>query len=268
VATTAGHAEDLVRKLESALRVAEDRLRGAELVWTADWARITTPDARTHYRNGVLRSILEPDALGPRIDETIAHYGRLGVPFRWVVTPSTRPRDTSEVLLRKGFALAETLHAMVADPADFPPHAGGDVTVEMVGKDNLETWVLCTGRGWNMPPPAVGRFREELVRALARPDRTSFYFLARHRGAPAGTSSLSLMDGFAHFTGAEVPEEHRRRGIYRAMILERMRFLRERGVSLVTNHCVSTTSAPICARLGFRLVCPFEVYRFEGSTDR
>jgi hypothetical protein len=44
-----------------------------------------------------------------------------------------------------------------------------------------------------------------------------------------------------------------------------MRFLRERGVPLVTNHCVSTTSAPICKKLGFRKVCVFEVYRFGGA---
>jgi GNAT superfamily N-acetyltransferase len=257
-------AADLIRKLESALRVGEDRLRlrGAELVWTADWARITTPDARTHYHNGVLRSILAPEALESRIDETIAHYGRLGVPFRWMVTPSTRPRDTAEALLRKGFVHAETLHAMVADPADFPAHAGGEVTVEMVGKEGLDTWVACTGRGWSMPPPALERFRQELTRAIARPDPTSLYFLARYRGAPAGTSSLSLKDDFAHFDGAAVEEELRGRGIYRAMVLERMRVLRERGIRLVTNHCVSTTSAPICAGLGFRLVCTFEVYRF------
>jgi hypothetical protein len=41
--------------------------------------------------------------------------------------------------------------------------------------------------------------------------------------------------------------------------------LRARGVGLVTNHAVSTTSAPICARLGFRRVFDVAVFRYEAS---
>ena len=252
----------LVDTLESALWGDGDRLGDGQLVRTEEWVQLTTPVAKTHFRNGVLRSVLAPEALGARIDATIAHYRDLGVPFRWMVTPSTRPLDTAELLLRKGFEHVETLHAMVADPAGFPVHAGGDIKVERIDKSGADTWVECTGKGWNMPPDALERFRAELRRALAKADPIRFYFLARHRGTPAGTCAIRLDKGSAHFSGGEVREELRRRGIYRAMVLERMRFLRERGVTLVTNHCVSTTSAPICARLGFRRVCDFEVYRF------
>lgn len=259
-----GADHDLVRKLESALYAAGERRGGVELISTDDWVRITMPGARTHHRNGVLRSVLAPERLEQRIQETIEHYRGLGVPFRWMVTPSTRPRDTAGALLRRGFEHIETLHAMVASPADFAAHASEDVTVEMVDAHAIDTWVECMGKGWEMPPDGLERFRGELRQALAEPDPTRFYFLARHRGTPAGTSSLKLLDGFAHFNGAAVPRELRGRGAYRAMVLERMRFLRDRGVRLVTNHCVSTTSAPVCARLGFRFVCPFEVYRFAG----
>jgi ribosomal protein S18 acetylase RimI-like enzyme len=254
--------------LESALYASGDRIGDGRLSRTGDWVQLTTPDAKTHFRNGILRSIVAPTDLERRIDATIAHYREVGVPFRWMVTPSTQPRDTGSVLLRRGFDHIETLHAMVADPAAFPPHAGGDVTVERIDATGIDLWVECAGRGWKMPPDAIARFREELRRAFAQGDPSRSYFLARVGGVPAGTSSLKLMEGFAHFNGAEVDEAFRGRGVYRAMVLERMRFLRDRGVAIVTNHCVSTTSAPICARLGFRTICVFDVYRFDATASR
>jgi GNAT superfamily N-acetyltransferase len=258
---------DLVLKLEAALYAAGDRPGTGKLARTGTWVQLTTPDARTHHRNAILRSIVDPEGLEARVDAAVDHYRGLGVPFCWFVTPSTRPLDTADVLLRKGFEHLETLHAMVADPAAFPPPPSEDITVEAVGEDGIATWVECAGRGWNMPPDGVERLRGDVRRALQQPDRSRFYFLARCRGAPAGTSSIKLLDGFAHFNGAAVPEAFRRRGIYRALVLERMRFVRERGLGLVTNHAVSTTAAPICARLGFRLVCTFDVYAFRPDRE-
>jgi len=253
----------LIAKLESALYASGDRAGDGDLVRNDEWVQLTTPEVKTHYRNGVLRSVLAAEALPDRIDRMIAHYRSVGVPFRWMVTPSTRPLDTGEVLLGRRFEHVETLHAMVADPAAFPPHAAGNgIRVERIDEGGIDAWAECSGKGFKMPQAGIERLRVELKQAMAEPEPTRFYFVARERGVPAGASSLRLLDGFAHFNGAAVPEEYRGRGVYRAMVLERMRFLRERGIPLVTNHCVSTTSAPICARLGFRFVCAFEVYRW------
>ena len=115
-----------------------------------------------------------------------------------------------------------------------------------------------------MPDAANARFRREFETETARDPQRTHYFVATLDGEPAGTASLLLLDGFAHLNGAAVIASMRRRGVYRALIDARMAFLRERNVPFVTNHCISTTSAPICRKIGFEKTCEFRVFRYSG----
>ena len=255
----------MIDLVERALVEGADRGGAGALEEGDGWARLTTAAASSEFRNAVLRSRLEPEEADARIEETIAHFDALGTPFRWFVTPSTRPRDMGERLLRRGFRLAPVIAAMTARPGDFPRPDAPDMDVVDVGPAEADAWVDTLRRGWDMPPPAVARFRAEIEGGLAARPRRSFYFLARWRGEPAAEGSLTLFDGYAHFDGSTTVPAYRRRGLYRALILARMAFLRTRGVGLVTNHCRADTSAPICARLGFEKACEFRAYRFPGG---
>lgn len=255
---------ETVHKLETALYNLQPVV-GWELVREDDWLQYTQFDAPTHYRNGVLRSVLAEGEADARIERTIEHYREHDLPFRWVVTPTTRPRDTATRLAAHGLQHFETLEAMVARPVDFPPPMRGDVEIVEVDESKVEEYVAVSKDGWGLVPPAVVRFRESLLRHLAKEPRDSVYLVARLDGVPAATGSFSLIEDFAHFSGAATNPAYRRRGLYRELILARMAILRERGVTLATNHCVSTSSAPICARLGFERICDFEVYTWEPA---
>jgi GNAT superfamily N-acetyltransferase len=251
----------LVERLESALYETAGRGGIGELVRRPDWVQLTTPEAKTPFRNGILRSIVTVDALAYQIERAVAHYRRYGVPFRWFVTPSTRPVDTGDALIDAGFVHADTLHAMAASPADFPEPRRDDVTVEVVGPDTVETWLSVEQRGWGMPDAGIERFRKEVIsEVVAAPEPTSIYYLARLDGEPAGTASVALCGDSAHFKGSVVREEFRRRGIYTELIYARMRDLRARGIGLATIHGREATSAPVCAKLGFETACRFHVY--------
>ncbi len=97
---------------------------------------------------------------------------------------------------------------------------------------------------------------------MARRDRTELHYIARLDGEPAGTASMSLFPESVHFSGGAVPEAHRGKGVYKALILDRMKVLREMGRDLVTVAAVSTTSAPICRRLGFTERFCIDSYRY------
>ena len=155
---------------------------------------------------------------------------------------------------------------MVADARDFPDPEQTDITVERIGIEHAELWASVTADGWNTPPAARARFFMEVERALRKNDPRGHYFIARLGGTPVGTGVINCVDDFAHFNGSVVLEQYRRRGIYRALIYERMKFVRGLGVTSVTNTCVSDTSAPICARLGFRTAADFEIYRHPGGS--
>ncbi len=226
------------------------------------WVRMTMAKAPTHFRNGVLHAVLEDDQVDDRLCATIAHYTALGVPFRWDVGPSTRPRDMAERLKAVGFRYFETVEGLVGHASRFD---GARHDVIEVGPERIDDYLRAMQRGWNMPPAGTARFREECELEFARPQRMTHYFVARVDGEPAGASALAMHDGFAHFSGASVDPKFRGRGAYRRMIEYRMAFLRERGMDEVTNHCVAATSAPICKRLGFERICDFDVYVYGNA---
>jgi len=248
-----------VELVERALCENNGRSGMGEMVEGPGWVQVTDANAKTDYRNLVLRSVLEADEADARIEAAKQHFAKTGVDFRWWVTPSSRPLDLAERLERHGMHLADTVIGMVADPAAFPGRESPDVEIRAVTSEELDLYADVTSEGWGSPPAARDRFRKIAARELETLGERTTY-LVFYRGEPAGTAGLSFLENSAHFAGSVVLPRFRGRGIYRVMIEERMRIVRERGVAIVTNHCRASTSAPICERLGFRRVCEMQVF--------
>ena len=154
----------------------------------------------------------------------------------------------------RGFGLFETLCCMTSCPDDHPepdPDPDGPI-VKAVDAASAEQYIQTSGDAWSMPEAGRRRFRTLLARELAREERNALHFIAFDDGEPAGTGSMSIFPRSVHFSGSAVLDRFRGRGLYRALILERMRILRSMGRDLVTVHAVDKTSAPILRRMGFR----------------
>lgn len=91
---------------------------------------------------------------------------------------------------------------------------------------------------------------ETYVRSLGDPGIG--LFVAYADGAPVAAGRLQTPDGraFASIWGGGTAPAHRRRGIYRALVGERVREARRRGFEYVTVDA-RETSRPILERLGF-----------------
>ena len=79
-------------------------------------------------------------------------------------------------------------------------------------------------------------------------------------GEAVGTGILRFPAGSGYLMGSSVRPEARGRGVYRALIGGRLQRLRDRGISYATVVADESTSAPICARLGFAPVCVLKIY--------
>jgi len=227
------------------------------LIVRADWVQVTDPSAKTHYRNGVFHSVLGDAEASARIAATCGHYESVGVPFRWVLGPRSRPRDLRQRLLSAGFVPFNELSGLVLDldGADVP--APRDISVEEV--DAPDPWVDVTARGWGMTEDARGRFRTGIERQLTAAPRIERLYVARREGVPIATAAMRVHAGVAYLSGAVVLPDHRGRGAYRALLARRVQDLHALGLDRAVNLAVTTTSAPICLRVGFREVCRFRV---------
>ena len=91
---------------------------------------------------------------------------------------------------------------------------------------------------------------------LTNPARCHQMFIARHEGLPAAVASYVALVRSAYLIGAVGLPTFRRRGLYRALVIARLRHAEDRGPALATTVARAETSAPILARLGFKTICP------------
>lgn len=90
---------------------------------------------------------------------------------------------------------------------------------------------------------------QEITSALASGEGVRV--LGRLDGAAVSTGGCTIVDGFARLWGAATLEHARGRGVYRAVLAERLRASAKHGATTALVKGRVATSAPILARVGF-----------------
>jgi hypothetical protein len=253
----------VVDKLHEALNAQ----KGSELPWPDTrviqrdgWYQIITPSTRSAIANEVCVSRVSDEEIEAVIDRTCADYAAAGVPFKWFVTPESRPLDTGRRLEMRGFA-GMRLRGMAIAPSAWSSSVPTDVTIDLVTRETLDEYNACFATGWKVPMP--GDQERTLLRAIEDP-RFEF-FLARIDGVPVGTAGMVLKPRCAYFVGGNVLEPYRQRGVYRAMLATRLARADRAGLSLAVTQAREESSAPILEKLGFESVFSAVLYRNDSG---
>ncbi len=246
LASLAGLTRDeLLHEAVVAPRQARGDYPDSRVVDRPDWFQLLTPSFRDGGLNEVALARLADDEADAAIDRTLAEYAALGLRFRWIVGPDSRPLDLADRLARRGMR-CERVRVMVAAVADLRVDAPADIEVVDVGPHNLELYARTIAAGWAMDPAPL----LDHLRHLFRAQGAHRCYLALRDGQPAGAANHFLLPRSLFFMGAVVLPEHRGRGVYRALLAARLRAAGSAAV--VATHARADTSAPILERLGFR----------------
>ena len=122
-------------------------------------------------------------------------------------------------------------------------------------------------RAYDMPEE-VARFFNVLLAMTDSKVKNRGYFAYVDGGSePVAWSYLVYLPDspIVLLGGAATVPEHRGRGIYSALVAKRLADARADGRRAAVIQAVRATSAPICAKLGFREVCGLEFYAWEGA---
>lgn len=228
-----------------------------EVIDRPDWHQVITPSFRDGGLNEVAFARLAEDDVEAVIDATLARYAALGLRFRWTVTPDCRPLDLADRLARRGLRPDHCV-VMAAAIADLAFPVPDDIVVEPVGPHNVELHAELAARGWGADPAPLLAYARKILGDPGE-DRHHF-FLASRDGVPVGLGNYTALARSAFLIGAVVLPEHRSRGVYRALLAARLRHAAARGLSLVSTHARTATSAPILRRLGFVTVAELPVF--------
>jgi GNAT superfamily N-acetyltransferase len=190
------------------------------------------------------------------IAEAKAFFDEAGVPFRWLVGPSSPP-DLAARLTEAGLprlsdtpGMALDLDRMNDEPVRMP---GLDVR-EVASADDLEDWLGVSRASAGFDAVIFGAWRDA-HRALGwGPGVPLHNFVARLDGRPVGVSALLDMDGVAGIWNVGVLEEVRGRGIGREATLAALRLARDLGLRTAILGS-SPLGVPVYTRIGFVEVC-------------
>lgn len=221
------------------------------------WFETHTPSAPFGTHNGVRRCVRAIDVLDRHIRAAQDRHRATGTPIRWTVTPSCRPADLGERLVRQGFSRGLASRGMVrtTEPLDRRPP---EVEVRPVATCDASTFAAVCGKAWGLQPAFMASIEHDTRVQIE--SGQMLYYLASVDGEPVGTAHTLLAPGSGYLMGGAVVADARGRGVYRALVDHRLAVLRERGVGLATVLALERSSLPICTHLGFREVGAFQDY--------
>ncbi len=192
-------------------------------------------------------------------------FTRRGLGVTWVAGPGGAQASLDEALEAAGFARTVDLAGMVTTDLDLPVSNPAVWTEEVrAGRLNRALALAASAPG---SPPARAELIRESLRAGSGALETRAYLAYLRNGtslAPVASAFMTFLPdrpvAFLH-TASTLPE-HRRRGVYRSLVARRLADAREAGMEAAVVHAVRSTSAPICARFGFReLGAPWSLWQ-------
>jgi GNAT superfamily N-acetyltransferase len=190
--------------------------------------------------------------------------------YGWVTGPLTRPLDLGERLVASGLKKADEMAGMVLTNLAVPIDVDPSVEIREATLHEAQAASAMMARAYDMPEE-VARFFNVLLAMTDKQVPNSGYFAYVDGGAdPVGWSYLMYLPDspIVLLGGAATLPEHRGRGIYRALVAKRLADARAAGREAAVIQAVRSTSAPICAKLGFREVCALEFYAWEGAAHQ
>jgi GNAT superfamily N-acetyltransferase len=198
----------------------------------------------------------EADAM---IEKVRQRYGDLV--FGWLTGPSTRPGDLPSRLEAAGLQHADSIAGMaltdLASPIDVNPNAR---VREVTWQDAIANSELMA-RAYGLPIEMMRLFNQILALSTDRLKARAYVASLEDDEIVAWGWLIYLPDSpTVLLGGAATLEEHRGHGLYTALVARRLADARADGRTAAVIQGDRKTSAPICAKLGFREICGLEIF--------
>lgn len=246
--------------VEDAISIQIQKNHLNEVVIEDNWIQVTTPTAPVAHLNGVFKCSLREQEAEDRIKNTIEHYKNLKLPFQFKISPSSKPLNLSAILSHYKMQSSETLYGLYADPHSIKIPYNPDVEIKMLDLSTLEDWLIVQASAWGTPPQGIEYLRRQITEAIESKTKKGLSFIAYFDNKPVASAGVRMFNQYALLAGAAVNPERRGLGIYRALLAYRLELIKKENLPAII-HCLESTSAPICLKLGFEKIC--EIYGFE-----
>ena len=239
-------------------------LPGAAVVDNGEVSGVVTGIPVTFF-NGIATTDLRPD-LDAAIERGMAPFVARRAPFRWWISPSTRPAALPAPLIAHGLKHAYDASGMAAELARVSLDvAGPDDLVIVRAKDAaaMQAWAELLLGVFGRPAHETP-FWVDAYTALGLESGPWTHFVGYTGGRPVATTSLLCRGSLAGIYHVATIEDARGRGYGAALTLAAMRHARESGASDIVLQA-SKMAESVYRSLGFQKYCDLSLYDWRPS---
>ena len=233
----------------------------SQIVDTPEIFKITNTAAPYGFMNGIYRTQFSTGTSDAVVDIHSEFYRKNNIGFRWYVFPHSSPPGLESKLTSINPLSITELQGMYLDVHSTHLETPVDVTVESVTSANLEEYIDTVVAGWRQSGQEAEQVRRDIRHDFKGTPPFSA-FLARYNGEAAATGLIRYVDDVGYFFGGSTDPRFRGKGVYRGLVAERLRSLREKGVAFAMVLARKSSSAPICRKLGFQAACDVKSFDF------
>lgn len=253
------HANSPPRELiEFANRFRQPPAPGVEVTETARYRLTLQPDYPIPGPNSAAWIRCSPPDAGAVIAEVRGIFAARRLPLMWIIDPETEPADFGARLelagaMPEGHAPEVAVMVLPVDAElDAPSVAGLEMHDALADAELFRLADGVNAEAFHESARDPGPQERRRANQLAAGNRR--VVLATVDGEPAGSAGMTLYPpAGAILNGGAVRPQFRGRGVYRALVAERLRMGREAGVAGL-QVWGGRMSAPILEKLGFEKV--------------
>ena len=217
------------------------------------------------FFNGIASTDLRPD-VESAIERARAPFITRRAPFRWWISPSTRPAALPAALLAQGLKHAYDASGMAADLTLTPLNAAAPADLAIVRASDagvMQDWAELLLGVFGRPAHETP-FWIDAYTALGLESGPWTHFVGYTGGRPVATTSLLCRGSLAGIYHVATIEEARGRGYGAALTLAAMRHARESGVSDIVLQA-SDMALGVYRSVGFEKYCDLSLYDWRPS---
>ena len=182
--------------------------------------------------------------------------------FGWMTSPSSRPSDIPRRLSEAGLVKAGELAGMVLTDLAIPIRANPEVEVRLASVEEQRRAIPMTAAAYDLPLDVAEWFAEALIGAADRLHSAMYHAFLPDRSGPVAFGNLVFVPetSIVLLGGAATVSDLRGRGIYTSLVARRLADARAAGADAAVIQAARQTSAPVCAKLGFKEILPIDFY--------
>jgi hypothetical protein len=198
------------------------------------------------------------DNADANIDRVVAHFANQNKMFGWAIGPLSTPTDLAARLEKKGLKKIAEFAGMVRNDLNHTISVNPKLTVRPATDADADDVAYLYEHGYPLPREFMPAFMDMLPLIKG----TNYLAFLEGVDRPISAATMFTYPGqpILVLQGAATLEAYRGNGAYTALVASRLDAGRAQGLEVAILQADRTTSAPICAKLGFGEICSWDLW--------